>query len=149
MHPHRRFKHSHRSPEAQAVQSAIWMIGLGILFLTGWWWPGIMIVIGISMVAGALAREMDVWGSDPGRETPRPQPAPQPKPASPPSPWPEPPQLRVEVKPAPAPIRLPDICPRCGAPTRSLRSHSDNPAECPYCGSNIAVGPPAPRGAGG
>ncbi|HYF63385.1 MAG TPA: hypothetical protein VD886_11260 [Herpetosiphonaceae bacterium] len=26
----------------------IWLIGIPILFFTGWWWPGIMILIGLS-----------------------------------------------------------------------------------------------------
>ena len=37
-----------------AIQTGIWLIGLGILFLTGRFWPEILIVIGLSMLATAL-----------------------------------------------------------------------------------------------
>ncbi|HLF87830.1 MAG TPA: hypothetical protein VI451_02710 [Anaerolineales bacterium] len=33
------------------LQTGIWLIGIGILALTGFWWPGIMFVIGISALA--------------------------------------------------------------------------------------------------
>ena len=32
------------------------MIGLGILIYTNWWWPGIMIVLGISISSGLAFR---------------------------------------------------------------------------------------------
>ena len=37
-----------------AVQSAIWLVGLAILFLTGWWFPGILVLVAISGVTQAL-----------------------------------------------------------------------------------------------
>jgi hypothetical protein len=33
---------------ASAVSGGIFLIGLGVLIITGWWWPGIMFVIGLS-----------------------------------------------------------------------------------------------------
>ena len=38
------------------LQSFIWLLGLAFLFLTDWWWPGILFIIGISAIVGALAR---------------------------------------------------------------------------------------------
>ena len=131
------YRRYRRSPAAQAVQSAIWMIGLGILFLTGKWWPGIMIVIGVSMVAGALTTVL--W---PAVEAMEPSQPPQPLPPSPP---PQPSNIGrmeaaapVRTPPAPVAIRLPDICPQCGAPPRSLPNRSDNPNACPFCGTDLS-----------
>lgn len=33
------------------LQSAIWLVGIGILFITGDWWPGILFVIAASILA--------------------------------------------------------------------------------------------------
>ena len=32
----------------------IWLIGIAVLAVTNWWWPGIMVVIGISALVGGL-----------------------------------------------------------------------------------------------
>jgi len=37
-------------------QGFFWMIGLAVLFYTGLWWPGILILIGISTILGAATR---------------------------------------------------------------------------------------------
>jgi hypothetical protein len=39
---------------AEQVSSAIFLIGLGLLWMTGWWFPGILFVIGASIMATAL-----------------------------------------------------------------------------------------------
>jgi len=36
--------------QANALISGIWLIGLGVLFATRWWWPGIMFIIGITAI---------------------------------------------------------------------------------------------------
>jgi hypothetical protein len=115
------------------------MIGLGVLFLTGDWWPGIMIVIGVSMVAGTLTTAVFAFSEPPVLAASRPEPHPAPPPPQPSN------IARVEtipVKPAAAPtpvsVRLPDICPYCGAPPRSLPNRSDNPNACPYCGADLS-----------
>ena len=33
---------------ASGVSLGIFLIGLGVLIVTGWWWPGIMIVLGLA-----------------------------------------------------------------------------------------------------
>jgi hypothetical protein len=38
------------------LQGAVWLIGLAILFATDRLWPGILILIGLSMIGGALVR---------------------------------------------------------------------------------------------
>ena len=32
----------------------IWLIGIAVLAVTGWWWPGIMVLVGISALVGGL-----------------------------------------------------------------------------------------------
>lgn len=139
---HKRWRR--HSPVSGAVQSAVWMIGLGVLFLTGWWWPGILIVAGLSMVAGALAHGgetlVEGWDGPPPPAVPPVAPPPSPSPfetrAEVPTASPNPPMFRTE--PATPRAHLPDLCPNCGAPTRSLRGHG-GPTECPYCGSEIGI----------
>jgi hypothetical protein len=41
-----------------AVQSAIWLIGLAILFWTGYWFPGILVLVAISGITQALLASM-------------------------------------------------------------------------------------------
>jgi hypothetical protein len=37
-----------RRRRGSAISGGIFLIGLGFLIITGWWWPGIMFVIGLS-----------------------------------------------------------------------------------------------------
>jgi hypothetical protein len=46
--------------QASAVSGGIFLIGLGILVFTGWWWPGIMFVIGLS-AGGELIFRGKLW----------------------------------------------------------------------------------------
>ncbi len=32
------------------VQGAIWLIGLAIIAWQGWWWPGILVLVALSMI---------------------------------------------------------------------------------------------------
>jgi len=139
MRPHYGYKRRRPdSPQVQAAQSAIWLIGLGVLFLTGWWWPGILIVIGLSMVAGALLRADAPAATERSPEAP----AIPPSLATPPTPFvastPERVVLQAESLETTRPVRLPDICPYCGAPPRTLPARDPaNPYACPYCGANL------------
>lgn len=38
-----------------SITGGVFLVGLGMLVLTGWWWPGIMLVIGLASAA-ELAR---------------------------------------------------------------------------------------------
>ncbi len=40
---------------SDSISGGVFLIGLGMLMLTGWWWPGIMLVIGLASAA-ELAR---------------------------------------------------------------------------------------------
>ncbi|MBX0330936.1 hypothetical protein K2Z83_25080 [Oscillochloris sp. ZM17-4] len=39
-----------------SIAGGVFLIGLGMLALTGWWWPGIMLVVGLAGAA-ELARQ--------------------------------------------------------------------------------------------
>jgi len=40
---------------ASQIGGGIFLVGLGFLFLTGWWWPGIMFVIAASIMGRTMA----------------------------------------------------------------------------------------------
>ena len=42
--------------KGDAISGGILLIGLGVLLFTGWWWPGIMFVVGLSSGAGLIFR---------------------------------------------------------------------------------------------
>lgn len=41
------------------LTGGVWLIGLAVLFMTGWWWPGIMVLIGLSSLFSGLAHAHD------------------------------------------------------------------------------------------
>ena len=43
--------------KSEQMSGAIFLIGIGLLFVTGWWFPGILFVIGASSMATALANK--------------------------------------------------------------------------------------------
>ena len=45
-----------RKKQASGISGGIFLIGLGVLLYTGWWWPGIMLVIGLSAGAEQIFR---------------------------------------------------------------------------------------------
>ena len=38
------------------LQGSLWLIGIAALFWLDAWWPGILILVGLSMLVGALVR---------------------------------------------------------------------------------------------
>ena len=40
---------------ASHVSTGVFFVGLGLLFVTGWWWPGIMFVLAASIIARSIA----------------------------------------------------------------------------------------------
>ncbi len=94
------------------VHSAIWLIGLAILFWTGWWWPGILVLIAISgLTQAAIQLIVD-------RQEAR--------------------QAAAAEEKAKRDW-LPAKCPQCGAPISAaeVKWTGDTTADCPYCGSNL------------
>jgi hypothetical protein len=51
-----------RQRQASSVSGGIFLISLGILIITGWWWPGIMIALGLSGGAELIFRGRIVKG---------------------------------------------------------------------------------------
>lgn len=132
------------------VIAGIWLIGLGLLFLFDFFWPGILILAGLSMIATALFPPAR-------RETP---------PAAPPAatvidvaPKPEPQPAPAKEEPLPAALAeqadlvyrqslLPDTCPVCGGPVKQNAErivwHDGETAACPFCAVRIKISrPPA------
>lgn len=98
------------------IQSAIWLIGLAILFYTDKFWPGILVLVAISglfqaFVVGYLNRQKEA-------------------------------QAQVGQSAALQQERanwLPATCPKCGAPisVETVTWTGANTADCPYCKANL------------
>ena len=120
----------------------IWILGFFFMARYGLWWPGILILVGISIILGSAFRQ------DPPQpfDTRTPQ-APQ-TPPHPVYPAPVAPAAPAPVAPAPAAQGqhradlLPATCGRCGAPMRTHEVKWTGPqsASCPYCGSTLSMG---------
>ena len=39
------------------IMGGIWLIGIAVLAVTGRWWPGIMVLVGLSAISGAITRK--------------------------------------------------------------------------------------------
>ncbi len=55
----------HKEEKASQVGIGVFFVGLGLLFFTGWWWPGIMFVIAASILARTMAAG-ERWASATG-----------------------------------------------------------------------------------
>jgi hypothetical protein len=116
--------------------AAIWLIGLAVLAITDRWWPGILILVVISVLLETTVRRGDQGEGDEEKPEMVEEEKPEVAPAPPP---------RVETVAPPAEIHkgewLPLSCPKCGAPTRAaeVRWIGDASAACPFCGSNLPL----------
>jgi len=135
-HGHRaRFGH-HR--HGQPLQGAIWMIGIGVLMLWGHWWPGIIILIGLSMILGAFWKES-------GPQTFENVEPPTIPPAQPTATPPAAPMPSVPFAPVVSTVHRVDLlsanCPHCGGPVRAndVKWMGSQSAACPYCGSTLPM----------
>jgi len=111
------------------LHAAVWLIGLAILAWKGWWWPGILVLIAISLVIEAILMRYAPHAF----ATPEPtQPAP-PAPPAPAAPAPQASEHPFEL--------LPSVCAKCGGPIRGHEVKWTGPqsADCPYCGANIQM----------
>lgn len=126
------------------VLAAIWLIGLGILFWVGYIWPGILILIGLSMIVSIYLKDESA-------------PEKSPAPAAPVEPVVKPEETSVETaagEPLPVVLapegerlylvsRLPEKCPACDAPMKAnaekLAWHEDKSFACMFCGYRVSV----------
>lgn len=99
-----------------AVQSAIWLIGLALLFWTGWWFPGILILVAISGVTQALLAQMAKRDAE---------------------------KEQVAASSRTAARAVPPNCPTCGAAISASSVTWTGPAtaHCPYCKAAIPLNP--------
>ena len=97
-----------------AVQSAIWLGGLAILFFTGWWFPGILVLVAISGITQALlqarARQDET-------------------------------KQAVAQEARAAAMAVPANCPTCGAAISASSVNWTGPAtaSCPYCKAAVPL----------
>ncbi len=113
----------------RSVHGAVWLVGIALLAWTGWWWPGILILVAVSMVVEGIA----------AAALSKPEPAGQPLPAQPSptsAPPPEPPTYRIDM--------LPSNCPKCAGPIhgKDVAWTSPTTADCPYCGTSLPMRKP-------
>jgi hypothetical protein len=97
-----------------AVQSAIWLIGLALLAWTGWWFPGILVLVAISGVTQALLQRM----AKKEEET-----------------------TKTAESARAAAMAVPANCPTCGAAISAgtVTWTSPTTANCPYCKAAIPL----------
>lgn len=117
------------------VHAAIWLIGLAIIALNDWWWPGILFLVGISLISQAMMQMLSPKEIERIEEN-------------------EDDEQKIlseensEIFNSPSQQaaysthRLPSECPKCGAPIRGIEIRWTGPqsANCPYCGANLPLG---------
>ena len=101
-----------------AVQSAIWLIGLAILFYTGNWFPGILVLVAISGITQALLSSMAKNQEQKKAE-----------------------QAALAASARTAAMAVPPNCPTCGAAisASSVTWTGPTTAQCPYCKAAIPL----------
>lgn len=111
------------------IHTAIWLIGIAILAWRGWWWPGILVLVALSVLLEGFVRARYPQQSEEVAESiPSVNPvtsAALPVPAAPPTTETEKPTNRYPAR-----------CPSCGAPVKIQTTQSTG--ECAYCGAHIA-----------
>lgn len=112
------------------LEGVIWMVGLAILALKGWWWPGILILVAISTIYESI-----LMSAYPKQEEEPAAPAGS-TPIVPPSPV-----VKTETRVEYPTASLPTNCPRCGAPARGhdVKWTSVHSADCAFCGANLPL----------
>ncbi|HOT02507.1 MAG TPA: hypothetical protein PLY66_16000 [Acidobacteriota bacterium] len=107
------------------IQTVVWLAGLAILAWHGWWWPGILVLVAVSMAAKGMAAALapPLLGVEP-------------VPAAP-----APPTVATSPAPEYRPDLLPDTCDHCGGPVdgRQIRWTGTQSAACSYCGTRLLL----------
>ena len=105
----------------RSVHGAIWLLGLAALAASGWWWPGILVLVALSTLAEAGISTI------PGATAPEQTEQPVNEPST---------TLRTHD-----PARLPVRCEACGAPVEPAQAQwtSAVTARCSYCGANLQM----------
>ena len=111
---------------------AVWVIGLAILAWRDWWWPGILVLVAISLVLEAVLMQY----APQAFEKMEPPSSPSPVAATP---------MPSSIAPSVSEHRLdllPSVCAMCGGPIHGHEVKWTGPqsADCPYCGANLPMG---------
>lgn len=108
-----------------SIQTVVWLVGLAVLAWHGWWWPGILVLVAISMVSKRMVAAM----------------APPPLAAESVAAAPVPPTVAPPPAPEFRPDLLPDTCARCGGPVdgQKIRWTGPHTAICSYCGARVLL----------
>jgi hypothetical protein len=131
MHRHRNFRHGQRHFRGPFFPGLFWLFIFVMIFSKGHWWPGILVLIGLSIIFNSFFKD-----SAPQETQNPPPPVVQMPPPTPPT------------MAAAAPVEqthrsdlLPLTCPQCGGPIRSyeVKWTGKQSAVCPYCGSNLPM----------
>jgi hypothetical protein len=116
------------------IHGAVWLIGLAFIAWKGWWWPGILVLVAISMILEAVimkiapdAVETEIKGDEPSNANLAAQ-----------TPSSQIPPAQVHRSDL-----LPTNCQKCGGPTRGHEVHwtGEQSADCPFCGANLPLKP--------
>jgi hypothetical protein len=120
----------------RSIHGAVWLIGLAILFWKGWFWPGILVLIGISAIVEAVIRLTVPSSTAPAAEAKKPEEA---APAATPIATPAPAPAATPAEPEHRADLLPPVCPKCNAPIRGNEVKWTGPrsANCAFCGANL------------
>ncbi len=116
------------------LHTAVWLVGIAILAWKNWWWPGILVLVAISMILEEVLPAIVPQAYEYN------QPQEAPLPAIPPVP-----PLTEQLRPSPAPQHrldlLPTACPNCSGPIRGheVKWTGEQSADCPYCGTNLPM----------
>lgn len=136
-----RKKHKNKEEELtggwESIHAVIWLLGLAVIAWQGWWWPGILVLVAISVLFEAFAKKVDPGAvrtntKDDDR-------------AIPPEPTRMPSSVVTEKKQDDVTYHradlLPTNCPKCGGPTRGTDVFWTGPqsADCPFCGTNLPM----------
>ncbi len=119
----------------QSLHGIIWIIGIIILASYNWWWPGILVVLGISIFYEAILRQLvpgafiEEKPAQTSQVTAPPAAAIPPLQATPVAVQ----EHRIDL--------LPQVCPSCNAPIRGneVKWTGLQSANCPYCGTNLPM----------
>jgi hypothetical protein len=118
------------------LKVVLWLVGLVVLGITNWWWPGILVLVAISILYEVLL--MKYFPSSIEKPRPLIQDTSLPEGLNKPDgkddkPIPDRNEHRIDL--------LPLTCPKCGGPIKghSVNWTSQESADCPFCGTNLPL----------
>jgi len=119
----------------EKLHAVIWLLGLAVIAWQGWWWPGILVLVAISVLFEAIIKKFAPEAfvkipidADEENKTANTRTASFPS-------------SQAAAGPVHRSALLPPNCPRCGAPTRGheVKWTGAQSADCPFCGSNLPM----------